>query len=486
MIKLLKDSFLPFNTRAQGKIFFRNVLLMSCILINANIVRIIKDSYVTTMLGAEIISFCKLLGELPFGIVFFFVYSKLSNNINTEKLCRYTIAIFLILLSLLPLFFFQFYDCVTISYDTVTAISKTYPSLKWIVITFGNWPYLLYLIIAEIWPVVAYSFLFWQFMNKFNNPKDSAKDYISYNLYGQTSILLSGAIVNYFIYNHSYINQFVELFLNPVNNSDSKVKVLSIIVIILGIAAITLHYFAEKHYRASSSKFIIQDKSKDKFHLGIKETLRLLVTSKQIRNIMLIIFGYGFTVTLMHLTWLSVLQYRYPSPIDFMSFQARLNYWTGSLTIIVAILGKKVVQIFGLSFAAKLTPIMTLVPGILFYLASTLFSYSMNTVMLTYAISIGSIQFVLVRASKYVLFDSTKERMYTFIENEELKTKGKAVADVVGFKLGKAMGSIALALPLMISPKQSYVTIAPITGIILIIVCYFWFGAISGSIKDSK
>ena len=103
--------------------------------------------------------------------------------------------------------------------------------------------------------------------------------------------------------------------------------------------------------------------------------------------------------------------------------------------------------------------------------------------MILYATMIGSLQYVLVRASKYVLFDSTKERLYTFIKNEELKTKGKVVADVLCFKLGKAMGAFTLALPLIISPNQNYITIAPFTGIALVTVCYFWIRSINQSIK---
>jgi ATP/ADP translocase len=361
-------------------------------------------------------------------------------------------------------------------------IQKNYPYLKWIIATFSNWPYVIYFILGEIWPIIAYSVLFWQFMNKFNNPSESERHYISYNLYGQTSLLLSGIIVNFFISNQTYLNTIVRMFLSPVNENDQKVKVLSIIVFLLGILAISLHYLCENYYRGkniSATKKVI----KDKFHLTIKESVSLLVGSKQIRNIVFIIFGYGFTVTLMHLTWLSALQHKYPSPIEFMQFQAYLNYWTGILTIIIAIFGKKIVNIFGLSFAAKVTPIFTLVPGAIFYAACTVFNYSLNSVIISYATLIGSIQYVLVRASKYVLFDSTKERLYTFIDNEELKTKGKVLADVLGFKLGKAMGAFALAAPLIISPKQNYITIAPFTGISLVIVCYFWIKAVSESTK---
>jgi ATP/ADP translocase len=485
MIQILKDSFLPFNSTSEGKIFFRNVILMSCILINVNIVRIIKDSYVTTMLGAETISFCKLLGELPFSIFFFFIYSKLSNIMNTEKLCRYTMFSFLITLALLPFLFFQFNSYVTLSEENKKSIQEAYPALKWIVATFSNWPYVIYFILGEIWPIIAYSVLFWQFMNKFNDPVESERHYISYNLYGQTSLLFSGIIVNFFISNQTYLNILVQVFLFPVNENDQKVKVLSTIVLFLGLIAIMLHYICEQYYKnaKTNSSLKSKDSKKDKFHLTIKESISLLVKSKQIRDIVFIIFGYGFTVTLMHLTWLSALQHKYPSPIEFMQFQAYLNYWTGILTIIIAIFGKKIVKVFGLSFAAKVTPVFTLIPGAIFYAACTVFNYSLNLTIISYATLIGSIQYVLVRASKYVLFDSTKERLYTFIDNEELKTKGKVLADVLGFKMGKAMGAFALAAPLIISPSQNYITIAPFTGIALVLVCYFWIKAISDSTK---
>lgn len=485
MIQILKESFFPFSTTKESKVFFRNVMLMSCILVNVNIVRIIKDSYVTTMLGAETISFCKLLGELPFSVFFFFVYSKLSNIMNTEKLCRYTMVCFLIILTLLPFLFFQFNSYVTLSEENKNIICESYPALKWIIITFSNWPYVLYFILGEIWPIIAYSVLFWQFMNKFNNPVDSEKHYISYNLYGQTSLLLSGVIVNFFVSNQTYLSILVQLFLFPVNENDQKVKVLSTVVLVLGLLAISIHYICERYYRNSINVSSKNEKTanKDKFHLTVKESIKLLSQSTQVRNIVFIIFGYGFTVTLMHLTWLSALQHKYPSPIEFMQFQAYLNYWTGILTIFIAIFGKKIVKTFGLTFAAKVTPIFTLVPGAIFYSACTLFNFTMNLKIISYATLVGSVQYVLVRASKYVLFDSTKERLYTFIENEELKTKGKVLADVLGFKMGKAIGSFALAAPLIISPKQNYITIAPFTGIALVLVCYFWIKAISNSTK---
>ena len=52
--------------------------------------------------------------------------------------------------------------------------------------------------------------------------------------------------------------------------------------------------------------------------------------------------------------------------------------------------------------------------------------------------------------------------------------------------MGKAIGAFTLTAPLIISPKQSYLTIAPFTGIALVIVCYFWIRAVTSSTKTEN
>merc|ERR1712224_552807 len=131
-------------------------------------------------------------GELPFSVFFFFTYSKLSNMTNTEKLCRYSMFTFLTILTVLPFLFFKFdhnnYPILT-KFPRVKGASKL-NNLKWllkliVIKLLIKLPYIIYFILGELWPVIAYSVLFWQFMNKFNNPEESKKQYISYNLYGQ-------------------------------------------------------------------------------------------------------------------------------------------------------------------------------------------------------------------------------------------------------------------------------------------------------------
>src|SRR5438105_8113526 len=57
------------------------------------------------------------------------------------------------------------------------------------------------------------------------------------------------------------------------------------------------------------------------------------------------------------------------------------------------------------------------------------------------SVTLGALQNSLTRASKYTLFDATKEMAFIPLSNES-KFKGKAAIDGVGSRLGKSGGSV--------------------------------------------
>jgi AAA family ATP:ADP antiporter len=156
------------------------------------------------------------------------------------------------------------------------------------------------------------------------------------------------------------------------------------------------------------------------------------------------------------------------------------------------LIGQNIVRVLGWHKAALMTPIMLLTTGGIFYLvalnreaisAMAFFSAIItNPVML--AIWIGQIQNILSKATKYSLFDPTKEMAYIPLD-DELKIKGKAAVDVIGGRFSKAGGStiqIALMAILGISASDpmGQLKIAPYLFIFLLIIVIAWIYAVNG------
>ena len=100
------------------------------------------------------------------------------------------------------------------------------------------------------------------------------------------------------------------------------------------------------------------------------------------------------------------------------------------------------------------------------------FAISFNPLYM--AVIAGAAQNILSKSTKYSLFDSTKEMAYIPL-SVELRTKGKAAAEVVGAKLGKSLGAFVQSSVFILYPSATFDSMAPILMIIFALVLMVWF-----------
>lgn len=187
-------------------------------------------------------------------------------------------------------------------------------------------------------------------------------------------------------------------------------------------------------------------RKKTKTKMTMKESAAFLAGSPYIRDLAVLVIGYGMAINIVEVTWKSKLKAAFPDPNSYSTFMGNFSSATGVVTLLMMLMGRVIFKKFGWGVAAQITPITLLSTGIAFF-ALTMFpaffapltgKFGVSPLML--AVYIGAAQNILSKGAKYSLFDPCKEMAYIPLDSES-KTKGKAAVDVIGGVMGKSGGS---------------------------------------------
>jgi ADP/ATP carrier protein family len=454
--------------------------LMFTILLNQNIVRGIKDNLITTMISPEILSFIKLWCEMPAGIIFVIIYSKMCNHMSAERVFRYVVLFFLSFFWFFAFVLFPNKDLLHPDPQIIANYVELYPHFKWFILIFGNWTYVLFYVFGELWPVVVFSLLFWQLANKITKTEQAGRFYSFFSFFGQSNLLISGAVILYFSSSNTILSQF---FLNISDSTEIMLKSLIILVMASGAVCLALHKFIENKIINDPEHFLNSTSKNATLELSLKDTFKMLMSSRYLGLICLILLSYSMAVNLLEGLLFSKIKEAYPNPQDFMAYQGRVYFWMGVFTLIIAILGSSIIRIFGWFVGAVLTPLMILLNGSIFFSAvllenhlTVLFALTKMT-PLAFIVLIAALQNVFGKGTKYSLFDATKEMLYIPL-SYEMKTKGKAAVEVVGAKLGKSSGAIIQFIIFTLMPNVKYTDIAWLLMIFFILICISWISTL--------
>ncbi|MFK8039913.1 MAG: Npt1/Npt2 family nucleotide transporter [Rickettsiaceae bacterium] len=460
------------------KKFLPMALMMLCILMNYSMLRSMKDGYIISI-GTELISFIKTYVVFPAAIAVMIIYARLCNKFTQQAVFYIIVLTFVSYFAAFALVIENFYDTLHLSRDTIDRLSLAYPNIKWFIRIAGNWGYVSFYTMSELWGVVVTTLLFWQFANKITTTQEAKRFYSMFGVIGNVGLIITGfAIMNVLKVNIDMDS------VGGSSGSSQDFSKLFFIIIANGLIVCAIYRWMNLYVLTDPKLYNPSDqdhaKPKKKSKISFSESMKIIFTSKYLGLIAGLVIFYGFSINLVEGVWKSKVGALYQSKDQIALYMANFQTMQGITSIIFMIIGANILRKVKWGTAAILTPLMILITGTTFFLMD-IFDNTVSPYMvaifsatpLVMAVNLGALQNILSKATKYSLFDSTKEMSYIPLDNE-LQTKGKAAVDVIGGRLGKMSGAIFQSTFFILFPSYGFTDAAPVFAAIFVIVMLLW------------
>lgn len=488
----LRAIFWPIHNYEIKK-FLPMGIMMFCILFNYTVLRDTKDSIIVNApgSGAEALAFIKLYGTTPVAILFMIVYAKLANVLSRENLFYAALVPFLVFFGAFALFIYPNRESLHMTEVAIKEMQAANPYFHWFIPVIGNWSYSLFYILSELWGSVTISLLFWQFANEITRVLEAKRFYGMFGLIGNFGLILSGYTVYYFSNIRGSLAEGVDPWGVTLNY-------LMAFVVLSGFVVVGIYWWMNRtiltdpvYYDAAEKAGSPKKSKKDKPKLSLGESMKYLMKSPYLGLIAVVVLAYGVSINVVEGVWKGQIKIQFPNENDYNAFMGQFSATTGVVTILLMIVGNNILRRFSWFAAAMITPVMILVTSLIFFGVimysndHSAFTPIMGTTMVMVAVLTGMAQNVLTKATKYSLFDPTKEMAYIPLD-QELKVKGKAAVDVIGGRAGKSGGAFIQTMLLTIFVGSNLASLAHILAIIVIGVVVLWIMSVSGLSKKFR
>lgn len=446
-----------------------------------SILRNTKDALLVTApgSGAEAIPFLKVGGVVPAAIIFMVIYAKLSNILSKQKLFYATIIPFLVFFFLFATVLYPYKEFLHPT-ELADKLQASLPAgFAGLIASFRNWTYALFYIFAELWGSFILSLLFWGFANDITRVTEAKRFYALFGLGANLALVAAGPATKYILTLQQDLAPTVDAWQTPLNY-------LVGVCIFAGFCIMGIYRYMNTQV-LSDPRFYDQSEQvqvkKSKPKLSLTESFKFLATNKYILAIAVLVLAYNIVINLLEVTWKNEVRALFPDKSAYLNFMGTYSTILGITTILMMLfISSNVLRRFGWGVAAYITPVVLLISGVGFFSfvifkePLTPWLTEIGTTPLVIAVIFGTIQNIMSKASKYSLFDPTKEMAYIPLDPES-KVKGKAAIDTVGARLGKAGGSsIQLGL---ITAFGSLSAVTPYIAVIMLFIIGAWMWAVN-------
>lgn len=455
-----------------------------------NLLRCMKVTLVVTTgavgagSGAEVIPFLKLWGVLPSAVILTYFFTLLASRFNREQVFYIVIAFFLGFYALFTLFLHPNRDALELVWLPQRMSAVLPEGCNGLVSAIRYWPTSLFYILSELWSSVVLSMLFWGYANEVTSVEEAKRFYAIFALGANASGIFSGQIGQMLTMTEYNPNL-------PFGNNawDQSIFLQISMVLVLGMVILVLFRWLNKqHTRNENLSAAELFTRKKKNQVSLLESFKCLTRSRYMLYITIIVVAYNIVYNLADVVWTDQVNARMMGNASAISnYMNNVISITGILATLSALmLSGNVIRRFGWTVTAVITPLIWLTMGVgvfscMLFQTNEIFSGVLFQLFGVPAqalvVLFCSSQICLGRASKYTVFDESKEIAFIPLPQEEQR-KGKAVVDGIASRFGKAGGSLLIQVLLVSCASLSNAT--PYIAIIFFTVIAFWMYAVNG------
>ncbi len=465
---LLRSIFWPVH-RSEVKKVLSMLLLLFLLCVSYGVLRNLKDTIILTAKnsGAEVIPFIKVWGMLPGVFLATWVYTRLRRYFKKENVFYIILSGFILYFLLFAFYLYPNSEQLHLEKFGNWLSSVLPKGFQGFIALIRNWTFTSFYVISELWAVVVLSVLFWGFANDFTGVGEAKRTYGILNIGSNIAPIMGGTLA--LTFSSSVSIPFLTSISDHWNHTICQ---LIILISIIGVASMALYYWINRNIidqqeqnRETAAIAGNETVPSKKHRLSLRESVRYILRSPYLVPLAVIVLGYNISINFTDILWKAQLKRFFTDPNEMLQHMNKITVGIGILATIGGIFFSLMITRLGWTFTAIITPLVMTVLGVGFFafmfcgdammaISSALFGLT-PFAMTVYC---GSIQNCLSKASKYSVFDATKELAFLPLDDES-KLKGKAAIDGLGSGIGKSgssltyqgfiivLGSVALSTP---------------------------------------
>ncbi len=459
------------------------LLIFFLISFDYNILRTLKDTLVVTAKssGAEVIPFIKVWMMFPGAVLMTFIFTRLSNRLNREKVFYAMISVFLI-------YFFAFVFLLYPNRDSLHPheladyLESVSPAgFKGMIAMFRYWTFTTFYVMSELWSNIILAMLFWGFANQITKIGEAKRFYGLFGIGVNFSGIAAGQL-SVLCCTNSYNPNFW-----GADAWEQTLISLVSLVLLAGVAALGIFRWMNKQVLTDPLYYNPTDENRGEVtgRMSMRENFSYLFKSRYLSCIAIVVIAYNLVINLVEVLWKAQVRELYPNPTDYTLYMNQVTTIIGVISTLAALfISGNSIRKCGWTFTALLTPVILLLTSVGFFTFFFMKSYSVDLSAISLAgatplalvVFFGTAQNCLCRAAKYSVFDATREMAFVPLSSE-CKIKGKAAIDGVCNRLGKSGGSVIHQTLLLIFASLS--ASAPYVAGILVATISLWIYAVS-------